>query len=55
VRFSALPSAYYLFYLHYFRFIGQNTKSIITLGDKGNVKVIKTDINRRTIDLAFVK
>jgi ribonuclease R len=34
-----------------FRVIGQNNKKTITLGDDIGVKVVKTDINRRTIDL----
>lgn len=35
--------------------IGRNNKRMITLGDKLNVTVIKTDIGRRTIDLLEVK
>ena len=35
--------------------VGNRTGRVITLGDDIRVKVIKTDINRRTIDLALVR
>ncbi|BDD03369.1 ribonuclease R [Aureibacter tunicatorum] len=54
VRMAEMKDDFYEFDEENFRVIGQSTKRMITLGDKVIVKVIKTDINRRTIDLAFV-
>jgi len=51
VRLSDLDDDYYIFEPDHFRVIGQNYKKTITLGDDVRVKVLKTDINRRTIDL----
>ena len=51
VRLSELDDDYYIFEPDMFRVIGQNNKNTITLGDDIRVKVMKTDINRRTIDL----
>lgn len=51
VRLSDLNDDYYIFEPDQFRVIGQNTKKTITLGDDVFVKVVRTDINRRTIDL----
>jgi ribonuclease R len=33
--------------------VGSKTKRMITLGDKVLVRVVNTDIDRRTIDLEF--
>jgi ribonuclease R len=55
VRLSELDDDYYIFEPDQFRAIGQNTGKIYTLGDEVYVKVIKTDINRRTIDLEMAK
>ena len=38
-----------------FRIVGRRTGEIVSLGDQINVQVLKTDINRRTIDLLWVK
>ena len=38
-----------------FRIVGRRTGKIVSLGDQINVQVLKTDINRRTIDLFWVK
>ena len=54
VRLSDLDDDYYIFEPDFFRVIGQNNKNTITLGDDVRVKVIKTDINRRPIDLEKV-
>ena len=35
--------------------IGRNNKNVIALGDRVVVKVIKTDIDRRTIDLLMLE
>jgi ribonuclease R len=55
VRLSDLDDDYYIFEPDHFRVIGQNYKNTITLGDDVKVKVLKTDINRRTIDLEMVQ
>lgn len=54
VRMSDLTDDYYEFDEKNYRIIGKNNKKIITLGDKVKVKILKTDIDRRTIDLDFV-
>jgi ribonuclease R len=54
VRLADLDDDYYEFDERSYRIIGRNNKRIITLGDKLMVKVVKTDIDRRTIDLALV-
>ena len=38
-----------------YRIVGRRTGGIVSLGDEIHVKVIKTDIDRRTIDLFWVK
>ncbi len=38
-----------------YRIVGRRTGGIISLGDEIHVKVVKTDIDRRTIDLLWVK
>ncbi len=55
VRLSDLNDDYYIFEPDQFRVIGQNNHKIITLGDDVYVKVVRTDINRRTIDLEMSK
>jgi len=54
VRVADLTDDYYEFDEKNFRLIGKRNKRIITLGDKLTVKVMKTDIDRRTIDLDLV-
>lgn len=54
IRLADLNDDYYEFDAKSFRIIGRNNKRIITLGDKLKVKVVKTDIDRRTIDLDLV-
>lgn len=53
VKVSEMNDDYYDFDEKNMRLIGSKTKKIITLGDKVVVKVVATDINRRTIDLEF--
>jgi ribonuclease R len=36
-----------------YRIVGRRTGKIISLGDEIHVKVVKTDIDRRTIDLLW--
>jgi ribonuclease R len=55
VRMSEIKDDYYEFDAKNFRIIGQRRKRIISLGDKVKVKVIKTDMDRRTIDLELVR
>lgn len=55
VRMSEMTDDYYEFDEKNYRIIGKRNKKIITLGDQVTVKVIQTDIAKRTIDLAFVK
>jgi ribonuclease R len=55
VRLSEMKDDYYEFDEQNYRIIGKSNKKIITLGDKVNVRVLNTDIDRRTIDLEFVK
>ncbi len=55
VRLADLDDDFYIHEPEMFRIIGKNYKKTITLGDDVMVKVMKTDINRRTIDLNLVK
>lgn len=54
VRLADLDDDYYDFDAKNFRIIGRNNKRIITMGDQLTVRVVKTDIDRRTIDLDLV-
>ncbi|MEM9834737.1 MAG: ribonuclease R [Bacteroidota bacterium] len=53
VRMSDIHDDYYDYDAKNFRIIGKRRKRIIALGDKVKVKVINTDLDRRTIDLEF--
>lgn len=55
VRLSDLKDDYYTYEADQYRVIGQNNKKTITLGDEIRVKVMKTDINKRIIDLEMMK
>lgn len=55
VRLAELDDDYYVYDEENYRIIGQRNKKIYTLGDQVTVKVQNTNINRRTIDLVFVK
>ena len=54
VRVQDLTDDYYDFDQKNMRLIGAKNKRMITLGDKVLVRVTRTDIDRRTIDLEFV-
>ncbi|WP_154856744.1 ribonuclease R [Cyclobacterium xiamenense] len=54
VRVQDMTDDYYDFDEKNMRLIGSKNKKIITLGDKVMVRVTRTDIDRRTIDLEFV-
>jgi ribonuclease R len=53
VRLQDIKDDYYDFDERNLRLIGSKNKRIITLGDKVSVRVTRTDIDRRTIDLEF--
>ena len=53
IRLQDMDDDYYDFDQKNMRLIGSRTKKMITLGDKVKVRVVKTDIDRRTIDLQF--
>ena len=55
VRMSELTDDFYQYDEDLMRVVGKGNKKVISLGDKCNVRVIGTDIDRRTIDLSFVK
>ena len=55
VRLSEIKDDYYEYDEQNYRIIGKSNKKIITLGDKVQVRVLNTDIDRRTIDLEFAK
>ncbi len=55
VRLADMKDDYYDFDAKNFRIIGKRKKRVIALGDKVHVRVIGTDIDRRTIDLEFTK
>jgi len=54
IRMTDLDDDYYQYDEKQMRVIGRNNKRIITLGDKLDVQVAKTDIDKRTIDLMLV-
>jgi len=55
VRLVDMQDDYYEFDEKNYRVIGRKNKRMFTLGDKVKVTVKDTDIDRRTIDLEFVK
>lgn len=55
VRMSDMKDDYYEFDERNYRVIGRRNKKIISLGDEVRVRVVDTDIDRRTIDLEFVR
>ena len=54
IRISEIRDDFYEFDEENFRIVGVRNKRIITLGDDIKVKVVKTDIDRRTIDLEMI-
>jgi ribonuclease R len=54
VRLADMKDDYYEYDEQNYRIIGKSNKKMITLGDKMTVRVLNTDIDRRTIDLEFV-
>ena len=55
VRLADLTDDFYEFDEKKYRVIGRKKKKIYTLGDRVQVKIKKTDIDKRTIDLVFAK
>jgi ribonuclease R len=55
VRMSDMTDDFYEFDEKRYRIIGSRKKKIYTLGDKVHVKVKKTDIDKRLIDLVFAE
>ena len=55
VRMSELTDDFYEFDEDNYRIIGRRNKRIISLGDPLTVRVIGTDIDRRTIDLTIAE
>ena len=53
IRLADLSDDFYEFDQRSYRVIGRKTKKIYTLGDRIKVKVKKTDIDKRLIDLVF--
>jgi ribonuclease R len=51
VRLASLLDDYYEYDEKNYRIIGRHNKKIFTLGDKVSVRVMRADIDRRTIDL----
>lgn len=55
VRMSDMDDDYYEYDEKQYRIFGKRTGRIITLGDRLYVQVVKTDIDRRTIDLLMAE
>lgn len=53
IRVQDMKDDYYEFDQKNMRLVGSKNKKMITLGDKVVVRVVNTDIDRRTIDLEF--
>jgi ribonuclease R len=53
IRVQDMDDDYYEFDERNMRLVGSRNKKMITLGDKVMVRVVNTDIDRRTIDLEF--
>lgn len=55
VRVADMTDDYYEYDERNMRLVGSRSKKMITLGDKVWVRVVNTDIDRRTIDLEFAE
>jgi ribonuclease R len=53
IRLSDMTDDFYEFDEKNYRLIGRKNKKVFTLGDKIDVRVKKTDIDKRLIDLTF--
>lgn len=54
VRIADLDDDFYDFDAKRLEIVGRNNKRVISLGDEVRVKVVRTDIDRRTIDLLMI-
>ena len=54
IKISSMINDYYVFDGNKIQIVGKRTKKIYQLGQKISVKVINTDINKRTIDLELL-
>ena len=54
IKISSMIDDYYVFDGNKIQIVGKRTKKIYQLGQKISVKVVNTDINKRTIDLELV-
>ncbi len=55
VRLTDIKGDYFSFDESNYRIVGNNTGQVITLGDDVRVKILRTDINRRVIDLQLIQ
>jgi ribonuclease R len=55
VRLSEMTDDFYEFDEKNYRIMGRKTRKVYTLGDRVNVRVKKTDIDKRIIDLVFAQ
>ncbi|MBT1703620.1 ribonuclease R [Chryseosolibacter indicus] len=55
IRMSDMNDDFYEYDEKRYRIVGRRTKKVFTLGDKVSVRVKKTDIDRRLIDLVFAE
>jgi ribonuclease R len=55
VRLADMNDDFYEFDEKNYRIVGRKTRKVFTLGDKVHVRVKKTDIDRRMIDLVFAE
>jgi ribonuclease R len=53
IRLSTLTDDFYEFDADNYRIIGKRNKKMFTLGDPVKVKIVRTDLEKRTIDLSF--
>lgn len=53
IRLADLTDDFYEYDERNYRVVGRKKKKIYTLGDKVNIRVKKTDIDKRLIDLVF--
>lgn len=55
VRYSEMKEDHYIFDEKNYQAVGQKTKKVYRLGDRVHVRVLRTDLQKRTIDLAMLK
>ncbi|GAB4340370.1 MAG: ribonuclease R [Flammeovirgaceae bacterium] len=55
VRYSEMKDDHYIYDEKNFQVVGQKTKKVYRLGDRVHVRVMKTDLEKRTIELNLLK